>query len=253
MAAISTSAWPLTGGHQPRIYIVTLGTFEVYVDQQPAIWAGGAAGARQLQRAVGYLIAHRGQFVRKAVLIDVVGGRSMHGARYVITGVQRLLRSWGMELALTLQKAAISLRQDETWGTDTDMLEALFADAEALQDAGQAKAAIQILRDAATRCGGTYLPILDTIPDYIPHGDIAYWLMFQKKVLHGLVRLCLAAPEAVYHEQALRVVGQAIELDRFDPESYMLAARAARQCGNEASARSFDQIARTLRSDKREC
>src|SRR5262249_17252624 len=67
MADVPTIAWPLSAGQQPRVYMVTLGTFEVYVDRQPAPWKAGAAGAGQLQRAVAYLVAHRDRLVRKEV------------------------------------------------------------------------------------------------------------------------------------------------------------------------------------------
>jgi len=229
-----------------RIYIQTLGDFKVSIGHKAAEWRGAGAGAKQLQRVLAYLIAHRDREVRKAELIEVAGGYNERGARNVISGVRTMLTNWGMGVALTLERLTVTLRKHESWGTDTDQIQELFDQAEALHTAGEHEQAIVLLQQAAPLCKGEYLTVLDTVPEYVPHGEISHWKRVQKNVLRLCVSLCLIMQDPKHHAQTLRLVGQLIELDRYDPTSFRLAGAANRRCGNEAEARRLDFIARDL-------
>lgn len=234
---------------QPLVYVVTLGVFEVYVNQQMAVWRGGGAGRGQLQRAFAYLVAHRNTLVRTDVLSEVAGVRSRQTARHVIRGIRTLLHTWGIGNALQEQDAALALRPHATWQTDTDRLEALYHQAEQLDDDQQVMHALQVLQAAEPLCGGDYLPTLDLLPDYMPYGEHAYWNTVQKRVLRRLIQVSLTVPDTWQHEQSLRVAGRLIALDRYDLESYTLAVRAARHCHNEGAARRFLQMAQDIRDE----
>ena len=225
----------------------TLGTLEVYIGQQLARWKGGGSGARQLQRGFGFLVARRGHQVRRDDVINIAGGRNGAGARHVIYGIRGMLKLWGIEAALTLQQLTITLQRHPHWRTDTDQLELLVDQAQALSAAGRHAAALTLLEEAEPLCGGDYLPILDLTPEYGLEGERAHWKVLQKKALQLQVRACLVLPHPKRHDQALRVAGKAIAFDRDDPLSYELAAKAAHRCGHEEYAHKFQQVADDLR------
>ncbi|MFN8570035.1 MAG: hypothetical protein U0Z44_21420 [Kouleothrix sp.] len=115
---------------EPPVYLKTLGALEAYVHRAQAAWQGAGAGAHQLKRSVSLLIARRDQPVRRAVLIEVAGSRTRTGARNVISGIKLMLHSWGMGAALTLHNLSLTLRQHNSWHTDTDQLDLLLERAE---------------------------------------------------------------------------------------------------------------------------
>lgn len=232
---------PLSGiWSSPHVFIKTLGHFQVTVHKQLATWKGGAAGARQLKRALAYLVAHRDRPVRREILIDVAGGRRSCRATYVIRGIRAMLQDWQMSEALTVEPATISLRRHPTWHTDTDLLETYYEQARDLRRSGRHREALQALQAAEPLCDGEYLPVLDGIPEHTPFGEMAYWSNLQKRVLRLLTCLCVRMPTLPVREQALRFAGRLISLDPYDLRSYRLAACVARKCGNEGLARMFE-------------
>lgn len=228
---------------QPPIYVRTLGAFEVVAHGIQAAWEGRNAGTKQLQRAFGYLILRRDRPVRRETLMKVAGGHGEGDRRYVIADLLWKLKGWGLDVALKLHRPNITLLRHPIWGTDTDRLEALFDAAQAIRDAGQHERAIQLLEAAELLCLGDYLPIFAPRFDPSLDGAKAHWKNVQKQTLVLLTRLCIAMPSEKRHMQALTTATAAIEFDRDNPDSYRLAAEAARICGNEEIAHYYASLA----------
>ena len=236
------------GGPEPRVFIKTLGVFESWVDHTEAIWKGCGAGAGQLKRALALLIARRDQPVRREVVLEVAGGYALKGARNVIPGLRKMLHSWGIEIALTLNKLSITLHRHALWQTDGDRIDRQFALAHAAMGAGDAGGALASLDAVEDLCGGLYLPIYDSPPEYAIDDMVDYWQQRQKETLQLLARVRVTTGDPRQHAPAMRAAARALRFDRENPASYLFAAQIARQCGNEERARSYERLAPRYRA-----
>lgn len=232
------------GGPEPRVFIKTLGVFESWVDHTEAIWKGCGAGAGQLKRALALLIARRDRPVRREIVIDVAGGRALKGARNVIPGLRKMLHSWGIEIALTLSKLSITLHRHALWQTDGDRIDRQFALAHAAMGAGDTLGALASLDGVEELCGGLYLPIYDSLPEYAIDNQVDYWQQRQKETLLLLARVRVATGDPRQHAPAMRAATSALHFDRENPALYLFVAEIARQCDNEVQARKYERLAR---------
>lgn len=226
-----------------HVYVRTLGGFGVLVDAQPVGCQLRGIGAPQMRLPLGYLIARRDQPIRREVLIEIARRRSDHPPRHVFPALVRLLNSWDMAAALTVNDESITLRRHPIWGTDTDALQRLWQAAAALQADGAQLQALAALQQAERLCGGAYMPFYDALPEYAITGEVDFWQEMQKHVLLELAEMHLARTSAYSCAEALRGAGRAVEIDQRNPATCLAAAAIARRCGNQARARFYEKIA----------
>ena len=229
---------------QPHVYFRTLGGFDVFVDEQPAIWTMQGIGTPQMRLPLGYLIARRDQPICRDILIEIARRRSENPPRYVVSALLRLLTRWDMAPALVIDDTSIMLRCHPVWGTDTDTLQRLWHTANALQANGEQLQALAALQQAKQLCGGAYMPFYDALPEYAITGEVDFWQEMQKNVLLELAELHLALTRPYPCAEALRVTGRAVEIDRWNPATCIAAAAIARRCGNEVRARFYEKKAK---------
>ncbi len=245
--------WPLVTDQQrqPPIDVQTLGVFEVLVHGVQKAWKGKNAGTNQLRRAFGYLVFRRGHPVERAVLTRVAGGHGDGDRRYVIADVVRMVKDWGLDVALRRQRSHLTLLHHPLWDTDTDRLGALFEEAQVVSAAGQHEQAITLLEAAEKLCGGEYLSIF--VPRFDPaiDGAKAKWQNIQKQALVLQARLCMVMPDLRRREQAFQAATAAIAFDSADPATYWLASECARLWGNVEVAHAYAQQAQEIEQQQR--
>jgi hypothetical protein len=228
---------------QPPISVRTLGVFEVLVNGVQKAWEGKQAGTRQLQRAFGYLVFRRDHPVKREVLTRVAGGHGDGDRRYVIADLARMVKGWGLDVALRKQRSHLMLLRHSLWSTDTDRLGALFEEAQEVSAAGQHQQAIELLETAQAFCCGEYLSIFPPRFDPLLDGAKAKWQNIQKQVLVTQARLCMAMPDLKRREQAFQAAVAAITFDSADSTTYWLASECARLWGNAEIAHTYAEYA----------
>lgn len=228
---------------QPHVYVRTLGGFSIEVNKQLVSCRRPGIGAPQMRLPLGYLIARCDQPICRETLIEIARRYSDHPPRHVYAALIGLLKSWGMADALRIDDASMMLRRHPIWGTDTDALQQLWDMAIALHTAGEHMQALVTLQRARRLCGGKYMPFYDALPDYTITGEVNYWQDVQKNVLLEFARMHLDLTQPYPCAEAQWAAGRAVAIDLWNPATCLAAADIARQCGNEASARFYEQKA----------
>jgi hypothetical protein len=212
-----------------QVYVVTLGTFEVYVAGQPAVWRGGAAGARQLKNMLAYLMSRPEWPVPRDRLIEIAGGHRDGSPQHVVPGLRRLLQRWGMADALEQRDQMFRLRPAPSWTTDTNRLMALSQAAQKQIDMQNLEAAIELLDEARTLCRGAYIPTYDAAPEYSIAHRAQYWEAQQLRVLVQLAQACQQLDRPCYYDIGLSAVTDAFQIDPEHPKIAWLRDAIVRQ------------------------
>lgn len=237
-------------GHPPQrarhtVFIGTIGGIRAIVRGTTAVWKVGNTGVPQIKRMFSYMVARVDHAIHRDDIAAIGSKRwlSLARATNLPGALARLIRGWEMAPALLQSDDYLTLMRHECWISDTDLIEQHATAAAAFLTVGDSDSALAALHQAATYCGGPYLPDYD-VPDYPLSDEQERWRHYQRDILHQLARLHL---ERAAYPDALLVAKKTSRLGDEEAADDDLLADIYESLGNPRLAHHYRERANAAR------